>query len=231
MNQNGKNGIDVTDISTNNTFNNCVALNNNGSGIKTFGNFNEHNVFNNCTAKYNTDGQFGQGPDSFGNYGDYYNSINGGVFCCARGSNSIITLASQLSTMSGAAVSDDDGLASDGLVVESNYATVTNNTFTNFKGLVDVFVKSGLATLTYCGNNAPDGTTPSLEPQHCAAASSCDLNWDGVVNILDVQIAINQVLGVVQCGNADLMQTGFCTAIDIQRVINAALGSTCKTGL
>jgi hypothetical protein len=56
---------------------------------------------------------------------------------------------------------------------------------------------------------------------------SCDLNSDGAVNVLDVQSAINQVLGIAPCTTADLQQSGQCTVIDVQRVINASLGSVC----
>ena len=48
--------------------------------------------------------------------------------------------------------------------------------------------------------------------------------------MLDVQIAINQVIGISPCTNADLIGTGVCTVIDVQRVANAAAGLACKTG-
>ena len=58
----------------------------------------------------------------------------------------------------------------------------------------------------------------------------CDLNGDGVVNVIDVQIAINQALGISPCGTADLQQNGQCTVVDVQRVIVAALGGACVIG-
>jgi hypothetical protein len=63
-----------------------------------------------------------------------------------------------------------------------------------------------------------------------ASGHSCDLNVDGAVNVVDVQMTINQVLGIVPCTNADLQQNGQCNVIDVQRVINAALGGTCAIG-
>jgi hypothetical protein len=67
--------------------------------------------------------------------------------------------------------------------------------------------------------------------------SACDLNGDGVVNPLDVQIAINQSLGkdqggnVVACTTADLNKDGSCNVLDVQRVNNAAVpGGVCKVG-
>ncbi len=59
---------------------------------------------------------------------------------------------------------------------------------------------------------------------------SCDLNSDGAVNIVDVQLAINQALGIVSCTTADLQQNGTCNVIDVQRIINMALGGTCALG-
>jgi hypothetical protein len=62
------------------------------------------------------------------------------------------------------------------------------------------------------------------------APSACDLNGDGATNVVDVQLAINQVLGVAPCTTADLTGSGTCTIVDIQRVINASLGGACVTG-
>ena len=59
---------------------------------------------------------------------------------------------------------------------------------------------------------------------------TCDLNGDGVVNSLDVQIAINQALGLSPCGSSNLMQNGTCNIIDVQRVINASMGQACRVG-
>jgi len=63
-----------------------------------------------------------------------------------------------------------------------------------------------------------------------AFVSACDVNSDGVANVVDVQLAINQALGLLSCNNADLNSDGHCTVLDVQRVINAALGAGCKSG-
>jgi len=60
--------------------------------------------------------------------------------------------------------------------------------------------------------------------------SPCDLNSDGVVNALDVQLAIAQALGSTPCSNADLDRNGICNVIDVQRIINAANGQACTIG-
>jgi hypothetical protein len=59
------------------------------------------------------------------------------------------------------------------------------------------------------------------------ASSKCDLNGDGLVNILDIQIAANQALGIQVCGNGDVNLDGACNLLDVQLVINAALGLGC----
>jgi hypothetical protein len=61
-------------------------------------------------------------------------------------------------------------------------------------------------------------------------ASACDLNGDGKVDSTDVQIAINQTIGIASCGNASLTGNGQCTVVSVQRIINASLGGACVVG-
>ncbi len=63
-----------------------------------------------------------------------------------------------------------------------------------------------------------------------AIAHACDLNGDGTVNVVDVQLAINQALGLAACTTADLQQNGQCNVIDVQRIIDMVLGGSCLTG-
>ena len=60
--------------------------------------------------------------------------------------------------------------------------------------------------------------------------SRCDLNGDGVVDSVDVQSAIDQTMGKSTCGSADLVGSGTCTVVGVQRVIAASLGGTCRIG-
>jgi hypothetical protein len=56
------------------------------------------------------------------------------------------------------------------------------------------------------------------------AASRCDLNNDGAVNALDVQLVINSILsGVV--GLADLNRDGVANLLDLQLLVNVVLGT------
>ena len=101
----------------------------------------------------------------------------------------------------------------------------------------------GIGANLSCFNEAAiRAGTPSalcpLPPEVQAVASSgtntgtisCDLNSDGVVNVLDVQLAINQVLGYATCGSANLIGSGQCTVVDVQRIISASLGASCHLG-
>jgi hypothetical protein len=88
-----------------------------------------------------------------------------------------------------------------------------------------------LITFSYCGPGCPQvwqGTVQSVSS--APPAGRCDLNSDGVVDLLDVQLAIGQVLGTTPCGSADLVGNGVCSVIDVQRIVNASLGGTCRIG-
>jgi hypothetical protein len=61
-------------------------------------------------------------------------------------------------------------------------------------------------------------------------ALSCDVDAQGTVNVVDVQLAINQALGTAPCTTADLQENGQCNVVDVQRVISTALGGTCLLG-
>jgi hypothetical protein len=62
------------------------------------------------------------------------------------------------------------------------------------------------------------------------AVLSCDLNSDGAVNVLDVQLAVNQAIKTVACNSADLNQDGVCDRVDVQRVVDAAMGKAYRIG-
>jgi hypothetical protein len=61
------------------------------------------------------------------------------------------------------------------------------------------------------------------------SVSPCDLNIDGIVNVLDVQLMVSQALGTTACTNR-LDGGANCDVIDVQRVVNAALGGACRQG-
>jgi len=59
-----------------------------------------------------------------------------------------------------------------------------------------------------------------------AAGNKCDVNVDGTVNVADVQLIINEALGV-SAANNDLNSDHVVNVADVQIVINAALGLGC----
>ena len=62
------------------------------------------------------------------------------------------------------------------------------------------------------------------------ADGPCDLAAPiGVIDAADVQAAINMTLGVQPC-TANIAGSVLCNVAVVQRVINAALSGTCKTG-
>jgi len=91
---------------------------------------------------------------------------------------------------------------------------------------------SGVTNYDLIGNAY--GNPPSRGAYESSSSGSvhlsCDLNADGAVNVIDVQNAVNQALGITACTTADLSQNGHCDILDVQRVITAALGSACVLG-
>jgi hypothetical protein len=62
------------------------------------------------------------------------------------------------------------------------------------------------------------------------ALNACDLNNDGAVTVLDIQLAVNMVLGLTPC-TANITAAGVCNIVTVQRVTNAVLTGNCITGL
>src|SRR3989344_4907127 len=60
--------------------------------------------------------------------------------------------------------------------------------------------------------------------QSAGASLAGDINGDDVVNAVDVQLVINAALGLVIQGDADINGDDEINAVDVQLVINAALG-------
>ena len=81
-----------------------------------------------------------------------------------------------------------------------------------------------------------NGLTPSaatiyvddavISTTRVGSGSTCDVNQDGSTNVVDVQLEINQALGVASC-KSDFNKDGRCNVTDVQRVVNAVLGGAC----
>lgn len=94
------------------------------------------------------------------------------------------------------------------------------------KALAQEFHRAG-GQVTEVSN--PRRESQSIQPPAPAPAvtSRCDLNGDGKIDAKDVQIAINQSLGMAPCTTAD--GTG-CDIGYVQRVMTAATGGGCRIG-
>lgn len=86
-----------------------------------------------------------------------------------------------------------------------------------------------LTTLTGASFEAVD-VAQMMVNANSGQAGTCDLNDDGVINIVDVQMEINAELGLRTCGAGDLNGDGVCNATDVERIIQAALGQACQVG-
>lgn len=80
---------------------------------------------------------------------------------------------------------------------------------------------TGLLAATPAGLNVPG--VVSGAPYSLRVLSRCDLNGDGTVNVVDVMVAVNAVLGVGSCP-----VSGGCSLETILYVISAAAGNACK---
>jgi hypothetical protein len=86
-----------------------------------------------------------------------------------------------------------------------------------------------LGSITGADFEAVD-VSPMMVNANSGQAATCDLNDDGVVNMLDVQLEINAAQGLRACGAGDLNGDGVCDATDVQRVVAASLGQPCQVG-
>jgi len=86
----------------------------------------------------------------------------------------------------------------------------------------------GLAMLCPYATSA-QSPTPKM-PVGTQVMSLCDLNNDGVVNLLDMQVAVNIATGQTTC-TAGVISAGVCNITLVQRVTNAALTGNCITGV
>jgi hypothetical protein len=69
----------------------------------------------------------------------------------------------------------------------------------------------------------------ALMPGLAWPQNACDLNQDGTVNVVDVQLITNMVLGKLTC-TANIVGAGVCNDDVVRRVREAFLGGTCVTG-
>jgi hypothetical protein len=86
-----------------------------------------------------------------------------------------------------------------------------------------------LRNVTGADFEAVDGSVFSADA-NSGQARSCDTDGDGVASVVDVQRAVNSVLGTSACGFHDIDASGACNVVDTQRIVNAVLGAACRVG-
>jgi len=91
------------------------------------------------------------------------------------------------------------------------------------------FIASAVGTYAPQWTTNTSGTFCSSTVSFKAASTgggACDLNQDGVVNVVDVQLAVNMDLGVLACPAS--LEGGVCGSALVQQIVNAVLGQGCS---
>lgn len=88
-------------------------------------------------------------------------------------------------------------------------------------------VPNDIENISRAANSPPDFGAYEFA-QAGGGGGACDLNVDGTVNISDVQLSVNMVLGLLPC-TAKVIQPGVCDIVVVQRIVNATLGGACVT--
>jgi hypothetical protein len=81
---------------------------------------------------------------------------------------------------------------------------------------------AGVYNLRFFANTG-SGTRLALSP-NLTVGSTTDLNGDGITNVTDIQISVNQAAGGAACGSGDVNKDGVCNVADVQLVVNRSLG-------
>ncbi|HVW85263.1 MAG TPA: hypothetical protein VHB50_11310 [Bryobacteraceae bacterium] len=143
-------------------------------------------------------------------------------------------------TPAGASVSTSGAEAVVSLLATSGNVTgiSTGNSFTNDSLLKGDgwahMIAAAAGPLAARWNQSPAGSWASSTASFKAAGSAvtssalnaCDLNQDGAVNVVDVQLATNMYLGLTPCA-ANIAGAGVCSAAVVQQVQTAALTGAC----
>jgi hypothetical protein len=94
------------------------------------------------------------------------------------------------------------------------------------------FVTTSAGAYTPQWTNSTSGTYCSTSVSFKALSTvggACDLNQDGVVNVVDVQLATNIDLGLLACPVA--INGGVCGTTLVNEIVSAALGQGCSASI
>ena len=167
--------------------------------------------------------------------GVFYSDPNGAVIAAGASTGGTVSVLPPVPTITSA------GTATGQVGTAFSYQITASNSPTSFNatGLpagLSVSTTTGLisgtptaaatSNVALSASNAGGTGTRTLA---LTVYSACDLNQDGASNVVDVQLQVNQALGVTAC-TSDLNSDGACNVIDIQRDVNASLGLLCVVG-
>jgi hypothetical protein len=137
-----------------------------------------------------------------------------------------ITFGSLVYQLLGAAPFTVGATASSGLAV--SFTSTTSAACTVSGTTVTLLDTVGTCTIqaTQTGDTEYAAATPVSQSFPVLQYSPCDLKENGTISVADVQLIINEALGVAPAVN-DLAATGVVNVVDVQIEINAALGLGC----
>jgi hypothetical protein len=104
----------------------------------------------------------------------------------------------------------------------SNNEALSGASGSHANELLNVSSGSGIAKIVITGG--AQGSSFALDD--ATVISRCDLNADGVVNVVDTQTILNEALGKTTPVD-DLNADGVVNVVDVEIVINAALALGC----
>lgn len=133
---------------------------------------------------------------------------------------STLTLVSMSGT--GWACSGSTCTRSDSLTTGAGYPAITVTANVAANATSPLFNQASVS-----GGGSPTATVN--DPATITAGDACDVGGHGTVGIADIQLMINDALGISPAVN-DLSQDGAVTVADIQIVIAGALGMGCSGG-
>ncbi len=98
---------------------------------------------------------------------------------------------------------------------------ITSGSSRNGNGVVDFSIAANTTSSSRSGTLTIAGYTYTITQ----GAAGCDVNTDGSVNFIDVQVLINVLLGVEACpGNCDINGDGKVDFTDLQTLADVVLG-------
>jgi hypothetical protein len=96
-------------------------------------------------------------------------------------------------------------------------------------GATVTLVSAGACTIqaTQAGGIGYAAATPVTQSFQVLQWSPCDINQDGTENVVDVQAIVNEALGITPAVH-DLNGDGMVNVAEVQMVVDAALGLGCN---